>query len=161
MAYRLNRQRDQLFEHVLERNGTRFQFAFSRRWLARMGRCLWFLVCNGALVWAYEYNWCVGLVGSLMVFSVAQGALIPRIECPSSNLMIPIHLEYYQFTLGFSVLGGISSSMVYSLAVLSRSYEKGNGYGESSNVWHLLLGSDPRHTQVVSDGNTIFATGPR
>ncbi|KAJ5118660.1 uncharacterized protein N7443_007590 [Penicillium atrosanguineum] len=40
---------------------------------------------------------CVGLVGSLMVFSVAE--------------------EYYQFMLGFSVLGGISSSMVFTPSV--------------------------------------------
>ncbi|KAE8162274.1 major facilitator superfamily domain-containing protein [Aspergillus tamarii] len=40
---------------------------------------------------------CIGLVGSLMVFSVAK--------------------EYYQFMLGFSVLGGISSSMVFTPSV--------------------------------------------
>ncbi|KAJ5979861.1 monocarboxylate permease [Penicillium waksmanii] len=40
---------------------------------------------------------CVGLVASLMVFSVAE--------------------EYYQFMLGFSVLGGISSSMVFTPSV--------------------------------------------
>ncbi|KAB8208115.1 major facilitator superfamily domain-containing protein [Aspergillus parasiticus] len=40
---------------------------------------------------------CIGLVGSLMAFSVAR--------------------EYYQFMLGFSVLGGISSSMVFTPSV--------------------------------------------
>ncbi|KAJ6138210.1 monocarboxylate permease [Penicillium samsonianum] len=40
---------------------------------------------------------CVGLVASLMIFSVAE--------------------EYYQFMLGFSVLGGISSSMVFTPSV--------------------------------------------
>ncbi|KAB8238131.1 MCT family MFS transporter [Aspergillus alliaceus] len=40
---------------------------------------------------------CIGLIGSLMVFSVAK--------------------EYYQFMLGFSVLGGISSSMVFTPSV--------------------------------------------
>ncbi|KAF7617602.1 hypothetical protein AFLA_006518 [Aspergillus flavus NRRL3357] len=40
---------------------------------------------------------CIGLVGSLMVFSVAS--------------------EYYQFMLGFSVLGGTSSSMVFTPSI--------------------------------------------
>ncbi|KAF7590239.1 hypothetical protein BBP40_003123 [Aspergillus hancockii] len=40
---------------------------------------------------------CIGLIGSLFVFSVAT--------------------EYYQFLLGFSVLGGISSSMVFTPSV--------------------------------------------
>ncbi|KAE8409787.1 major facilitator superfamily domain-containing protein [Aspergillus pseudonomiae] len=40
---------------------------------------------------------CIGLVSSLMVFSVAR--------------------EYYQFMLGFSVLGGISSSMVFTPSI--------------------------------------------
>ncbi|KAJ5514332.1 major facilitator superfamily domain-containing protein [Penicillium fimorum] len=40
---------------------------------------------------------CVGLIASLMIFSVAE--------------------EYYQFMLGFSVLGGISSSMVFTPSV--------------------------------------------
>ncbi|KAL5360504.1 major facilitator superfamily domain-containing protein [Aspergillus floccosus] len=40
---------------------------------------------------------CIGLVGSVMSFSVAK--------------------EYYQFMLGFSVLGGISASMVFTPSV--------------------------------------------
>ncbi|GFF59951.1 riboflavin transporter MCH5 [Aspergillus udagawae] len=40
---------------------------------------------------------CIGLIGSIMVLSVAK--------------------EYYQFMLGFSVLGGISSSMVFTPSV--------------------------------------------
>ncbi|KAG2411635.1 hypothetical protein HFD88_009191 [Aspergillus terreus] len=43
----------------------------------------------------------IGLVASMMSFSVAKG----------------LHVEYYQFMLGFSVLGGISSSMVFTPSI--------------------------------------------
>ncbi|KAJ6155679.1 hypothetical protein N7470_006245 [Penicillium chermesinum] len=61
---------------------------------------------------------CVGLVGSLMVFSVAEGESVQKkkeIEISSSSLILFWGgEEYYQFMLGFSVLGGISSSMVFT-----------------------------------------------
>lgn len=43
--------------------------------------------------------------------------LLPRTELASLNLIVTAHPEYYQFMLGFSVLGGISSSMVFTPSV--------------------------------------------
>lgn len=60
---------------------------------------------------------CVGLVASLMIFSVAEGTIFLRTELTRPKLIISVRIEYYQFMLGFSVLGGISSSMVFTPSV--------------------------------------------
>ncbi|CAG8901251.1 unnamed protein product [Penicillium egyptiacum] len=60
---------------------------------------------------------CVGLVASLMIFSVAGGTSLSNISADSAKAHISTRIEYYQFMLGFSILGGISSSMVFTPSV--------------------------------------------
>lgn len=50
-----------------------------------------------------------------MIFSVAEGTSLSNNQADSKT--DHTHLEYYQFMLGFSVLGGISSSMVFTPSV--------------------------------------------
>ncbi|KAJ5996321.1 monocarboxylate permease [Penicillium canescens] len=57
---------------------------------------------------------CVGLVASLMIFSVAEGAFFPTNRADFAKTD---DKQYYQFMLGFSVLGGISSSMVFTPSI--------------------------------------------